>query len=320
MSHISVKFVDFWASFNPMDNKFVSALKSRHNVRVLLDDSDEQPDLLFFSRSGNSSHLKYDDCIKIYYTGENDVPNFNECDYAISFHNIDFGERHLRYPLYMFYEYDEVPAQPNIGDLAFDREFCSFLMRNNYNCDRRRLEIVDAIESYKPIAYGGPFRNNKGYVAEKIPFIKNYKFNLALENSSIPGYITEKILEPFVAATVPIYWGASDIANEFNQDAFINVSDYNDMSSFLNALKRIDTDKQEYLNMLRTPALHRDIFTDFDSQLANFLDNIVVCRKRHLTYYGEVGRYHYQNKLLQPFVNSQNFMRIAKVVKKLRRM
>lgn len=101
---ITIKFVDFWSAFDIYDNKFVKALSAKHNVTVLPKESRENPDLLFFSRSGNAEHLKYGNCIKIYFTGENNVPDFNECDYALSFHHINFGARHLRYPLYMLYE------------------------------------------------------------------------------------------------------------------------------------------------------------------------------------------------------------------------
>ena len=40
------------------------------------------------------------------YTGENQVPDFNICDYAIGFHYIDFQDRYIRFPLYHFYQQD----------------------------------------------------------------------------------------------------------------------------------------------------------------------------------------------------------------------
>ncbi len=36
----------------------------------------------------------------------------------------------------------------------------------------------------------------------------NYKFTLALENSLLPHYMTEKIWEPLAAGSVPVYYGA----------------------------------------------------------------------------------------------------------------
>lgn len=45
----------------------------------------DDADYVFFSTMGDSHWSASDDCIKIYQTGENIVPDFNGCDYAIGF-------------------------------------------------------------------------------------------------------------------------------------------------------------------------------------------------------------------------------------------
>ena len=143
---VTVKFVDCWPTCDVEHNKFVDALRSKYLVTVLPTDGDEVPDLLFYSRCGNGRHLSYD-CIRIYFTGENDCPDFNECDYALSFYPLTLGDRHLRYPLYMLYEYDRLGTPETVSDSdALGRGFCSLLMRNATNCDPRRLEIIDCME------------------------------------------------------------------------------------------------------------------------------------------------------------------------------
>lgn len=42
------------------------------------------------------------------------------------------------------------------------------------------------------------FNNIGGRVTDKLDFLSNYKFNLAMENVSHDGYCTEKIIEGFV--------------------------------------------------------------------------------------------------------------------------
>lgn len=49
--------------------------------------------------------LNYNNCEKILFTGENYVPDFHPYDYAMGFHYIDFGDRYLRFPLYVFYQW-----------------------------------------------------------------------------------------------------------------------------------------------------------------------------------------------------------------------
>lgn len=309
---VSVKFVDFWPVFDQQNNKFIDALKAKYNVRVIPNTSKESPDILIYSLLG-IEHFNYSNCIKVYYTGENDVPNFNECDYAISFHHIKFGQRHLRYPLYMFYEYEQAKNPPILSDKqATERAFCSALLRIRKTFDQNRIAIIDALDSYKPIAYGGPWRNNVGGpVDEKIPFIANYKFNLALENSCINGYVTEKIVEPFAAATVPIYWGAPDIATEFNPYAFINASDFDSPNSLLKYIKYLDNNNDEYLKILRSPATKADIFADFDSQLSEYLCNIVDSGfKKHVPKFGMTPYLLERNRKLQNLYNSKTLKRI----------
>lgn len=314
---ISVKFVDFWPSFDHENNKFVEALRSRHNVTVLDRDSRDVPDILFYSRNG-VDHFDYD-CLKIYYTGENDFPDFNECDYALSFYRMDFGERHLRYPLYLLYDYGRLAKLPEISDReALERGFCSLLMRNADNCDPMRLRIIDAVDAYRPLAYGGPYRNNTGGpVEDKLEFISRYKFNLALENSDIDGYVTEKVLEPMLANTVPIYWGTQAVRDDFNPEAFVNVGDYDTVDSFVDALGRLDNDDRMYLAMLRAPKLKGVSVNDFDGRLADFLDKIATGRRRHTVRYGEMNRLRRRNRLASRIVTNKWGIRAARVLSKL---
>lgn len=308
---VTVKFVDFWPTFDVEHNKFVDALRSKYLVTVLPTDGDEVPDLLFYSRCGNGRHLSYD-CIRIYFTGENDCPDFNECDYALSFYPLTLGDRHLRYPLYMLYEYDRLGTPETVSDSdALGRGFCSLLMRNATNCDPRRLEIIDCMELYRPLAYGGPFRNNAGgCVEEKIPFISRFKFNLALENSLVEGYVTEKILEPLVASTVPIYWGDDTVKKDFNPEAFINSGDYDTPESLTEAVRQIDNDPGAYLRMLRAPKLIKGHAPDFDGMLADFLCHIAATRRKYLVRYGEQNVLHRRARTVSMIRKSPLLMRV----------
>ncbi len=315
---ITIKFVDFWQTFDAEHNRFVDALRSRRRVTVLPASSCETPDILFYSRGPGYEHYRYD-CLKVYFTGENDFPDFNECDYALSFYNCDCGGRNLRYPLYMLYECDLAANAPRLDDAgALNRGFCSLVMSNATNCHPRRLEIINAVTSYRELAYGGAFRNNVGgRVAEKIPFIANYKFNLALENSLMPGYVTEKILEPFAAATVPIYWGDDAAKQDFNPEAFVNVNDYDSFDSLIREIKRLDNDPAAYLAMLRAPKHVGETVATLDSQLADFLNGIADNLERRITPYGEIYNRTHRNRTLMPLWQNRLTRRAVKLLSRL---
>lgn len=294
---LTVKFVDFWKGFDCHDNIFVEALERDFLVKVLEEHSSETPQLLIYSAFGNS-HTCYD-CIKLYFTGENDVPDFNQCDYAISAHYLELGNRHIRMPQYLLYkEYRALDVEDaTVVEDVFDRPFCSVVVSNSVYAAPQRTEIIDVVEQYKPLAYGGAYRNNVGgRVPDKMAFIRQYKFNIALENSMVDGYTTEKLIEPMAACTVPIYWGNRMVGKEFNPESFINAADYNNYESLLENIKRIDSDRGAYMKMLCAPKILSDARVDWYALLEDFLVNIVRHGRKHIFPYGIMGHKQYMQR------------------------
>ena len=62
-----------------------------------------------------------------------------------------------------------------------------------------------------------------------------FRFTLSMDKVRTPGYISEKIVAAFVANTVPIYYGTTEVFKLFNKDAFI----YYDIANPQPALDRI---------------------------------------------------------------------------------
>lgn len=291
---ILIKFVDFWLGFDENNNYFTNLLSSKYQVTVIPSKSKDIPQVLFFSVFGDS-HLDYD-CLKIYYTGENDVPDFNECDYAISFHNIDFGDRHIRFPLYVIYpEYNAMKSLTyDINRDFYSRDFCSVVVSNITMSDDTRTRIIDVLQEYRELASGGKWKNNVGGpIVDKRSFVEQYRFNLACENSKVPGYVTEKIVQAFAAHTIPIYWGSSDVCREFNKEAFIDVSDYDSSESLLRFVSEIDSNRDRYMKMLTAPKFRDDKCIDWDSLMLDFFDNAITYKEKRIHYKGYVGNLHY---------------------------
>jgi hypothetical protein len=67
------------------------------------------------------------------------------------------------------------------------------------------------------------YKSYRGAVDDKIGTLKKYRFCICYENTQgTPGYITEKIFDCFAAGTVPIYWGASNVADYIPANCFID--------------------------------------------------------------------------------------------------
>lgn len=79
----------------------------------------------------------------------------------------------------------------------------------------------------------------KGAADSKSETISRYDFAICFENAAIKGWITEKIFDCFFAGTVPVYWGAPDIAEHVPARSFIdmrNYSTYEELRRFLKGL------------------------------------------------------------------------------------
>ena len=127
MKKIKVAFTDFWDVFDPNDNFITDALRKHFEVEI-----SDDPDFVFCSIFGRR-FLRYD-CPRIYYTGENIVPDFNLVDYALGFGHMDFYDRFLWLPHYVLYPLacSLAEKKPSMSDEELlKRDFCSYVIRND---------------------------------------------------------------------------------------------------------------------------------------------------------------------------------------------
>jgi len=92
-------------------------------------------------------------------------------------------------------------------------------------------------------------KTSKGWRQNHLLF-NRYRFALVMENTKQDGYITEKIVNAFLAGCVPIYYGSLEIFDIFNPNAFI----YYDIEHPQVALERVaylEKNETAYLDVLR---------------------------------------------------------------------
>lgn len=249
MRTIKVKFVDFFQDFNLENNFLLRAMKKNYDV-VQCDD----PDYVIFSCFGDEN-LKYENCVKIFFSGEDICPDFNLCDYGISFDNLSYEDRYLRYPLFSIWGMDKALQKHNYteNDIKAKTEFCNFVV-SNANANPIRGEFFKKLSEYKQVSSGGRYMNNVGGpVEDKIAFQKKFKFSIAFENDASSGYTSEKILDAFKAKTIPIYWGNRNIAQDFNPKSFININDFGSLDEAVEYIKKVDNDDELFRKILSEP-------------------------------------------------------------------
>jgi hypothetical protein len=275
---IKIYFTDFWSYFEP-EHFFIYNIFNK-KYQIIIDG--ENPDYLFFSCFGND-HLDYNHCVKIYYTGENLFPDFNLCDYAIGFPHLQLEDRFLRIPEWATHTKDSLFSK-SIPDpeIVVNRKFCNFVYSNNSeSADPFRLRFFHRLSEYKRVDSGGKTENNiGGPVTDKLDFISRYKFTIAFENSSVSGYTTEKLIEPMLAGSLPVYWGNPSLELDFNTDAIVYVKDDQSMDKAIMEIIALDNDDDAYLKKLEQPWFKNNEYEDWEKKVECFLDRIFTQEKK----------------------------------------
>ena len=197
-------------------------------------------------------------------------------DYSISFDA--HSDTNYRLPLWQLY----LILRPELKDKLFNRskhtsfeKFCSFTVSNPNNIMRN--SFLQQVSSYKRVSSYGQFMTNdfsliaatKGryWRDAKYDFFNKHthKFSIAYENTSYPYYCTEKLMDGFLAGSIPLYWGDPKIGEDWNQAAFLNVQRLG--ADIINIILTLDNDKSKFEDWY-----HEPVFTD--SQKDKLVNNL----------------------------------------------
>jgi hypothetical protein len=81
--------------------------------------------------------------------------------------------------------------------------------------------------------------NDKGPIDSKLTILNQYQFAICFENTSLPGYVTEKIIDCIVAGIIPIYMGAPDIQDYVPRGCYIDAGEFSKLEDLDQFLKKI---------------------------------------------------------------------------------
>ena len=196
--------------------------------------------------------------------------------------------------------------------------FCNFIYSNydkNFSGAVKRVEFCKSLMKYKKIdCAGGVMQNtdelkrlDKNTILKKrysinpptkLTYISKYKFTIAFENQSYPHYVTEKIVHPFLAGSIPIYWGCPKIAQMFNPAAFINCHDYNSLDEVVSRVQEIDNDHELYLKYATAPPFLSDslMYNFTPDKIQAELNKIMRGVVKHKELYHNVRSYSWLQK------------------------
>lgn len=312
---LKIAIVDFWkrATTDELE-RYLAPFRHWFNVSI----DQKNPDIVLYSCFGEK-HIHYN-CKRVFICGESVVPDFNTCDYSISTVKIDYAGRNLWIPEAYFSQSTQKVAHEITQELT-KRKFCSFIYSQEnigYGAKYRKT-FCEKLMQYQHVDCPGKVlhnldspelsaRHNGSWHQSKIHFLSKYKFNIAFENAEAPGYITEKLVDCYMANTVPIYWGSRGDISPYPKESMIYANDFNSIDDLIAKIKEVNENDDLYLNILRANPFRKENFgklPDFHQQLLEFAKSIVESTDDTLAHrYEMTDSYRYAEFLKHKFWNS----------------
>jgi hypothetical protein len=119
---------------------------------------------------------------------------------------------------------------------------------NKSNRFKYLKEIMSLLEvhSYGKALNNRKLENDEG-VQSKGRTMARYKFTIAFENAIAKDYVTEKFFHPLIVGSVPVYFGAPNIAQFAPGDnCYININDFSSVRELTDYLRQLDADDSLY--------------------------------------------------------------------------
>lgn len=230
------------------------------------------------------------DFVRVFITGENVEPAMDRCDFAISFSTQIDHPNHLSLPLWVYdirrwgFTPESLIKRKDTDwecVAATKTHFCNFVYSHPVVF---RNSIFRAVTKYRRADAAGRCENNmNGWVVPndflgKIAFIQPYKFTLAVENSIWPGYVTEKLVQPMLVNSIPIYVGDPLVGHSFNRDSIVDYTCFGSMRQMVEFVRQVDNDQALYLKMLAAPFFKHNLVPVYagDDVIVAFFDRIFL--------------------------------------------
>ena len=248
---------------------------------------ERNPQLIIYSCFSRNFRRLPETARRLFICLENVHPNFNECDYAIACQPMTFGDRYLRVAPWE-YGFNLEGINDRAPFLSETKtRFCNFIYSNNksrYIGTQDRLNFCRELMNYKQVDCPGRVLHNmeapeldgrytNSRSASKIAFTRAYKFTIAWENTYGEGYCTEKLIEPLMAGSVPIYKGS--LPECINPKSVINVDDFADTASLIDYIRYLDENDEAYRAVLAEKPLLDGYKLNWRERVRDFLRHII---------------------------------------------
>jgi hypothetical protein len=131
------------------------------------------------------------------------------------------------------------------------RGLAALFMSGDRETSGRTAYAAELMRHMEVHSYGRVLRNrsldrDRGRET-KLETVSRYRFTLAFENAIAEDYVTEKLYDPLLAGSVPVYLGARNVERLApSPDSFIDVRDYGGPEELAHRLLALASDEAAY--------------------------------------------------------------------------
>jgi len=198
---------------------------------------------------------------------------------------VNFGKTHTFLPDYD-YSYDSlsnmsIPNKSNRISIITSKN-------KSFPGHRKRLEFIDKLSRHSISEHIDFFGAPHNAIDDKAEALVPYKYHICLENSRCNDYWTEKLADPLLTFTLPIYWGCPNAYDYLPFGSFvpIDIEDFDNSVSIIRSLIKNDTYSTSLSVLTKARELILNKFNIFNLLASictsNAEDNLQKCTLRPL--------------------------------------
>jgi len=154
--------------------------------------------------------------------------------------------------------YDTVKSIETVSKNSLFSTMCSS-KRQSHTMHARRFDFTQRLKADIPEME--IFGHGVRFIENKYEALDPYKFHLVIENHISPYLWTEKIADAFLACSVPIYCGCTNIFDYFPKNSVVTI-DINDYEKSLQTIRSILSREGEYERRLGAVLEARKLILD----------------------------------------------------------
>ena len=270
----------FWPNMNTEDCQILDFLKeSLKDENLVRTYKAKKADIFICSCLGKEiTSKKFDHCLKIIFLGENIRPYYKNYDLSLTSDLNEYRGRNINLPLWLL-ELDIFDRNRNYDDreinnldlfcndriVDFSKRKSGIVYIGNNEEPFRQSTINDLSHAIKNLHKYGSHSNP---IKNKIELLKQYKGSIAFENSFYPGYITEKIIHPYLAGNMTIYWGCLEDSIIKKNQLIFEVKTTTDVKQIIKKAEYIINNKEK---MTVTPLFEKKQILEKKAMIINKL-------------------------------------------------